>query len=123
MKLRDLKPIFVEDSKVPVWISKLPFVPININAIAIGFIVFARGKLSAKTKLHETIHLQQYIDTLFLGYIILYFYDYFKGFLKYHDGELAYRRIRAEQEAYLWEKQPNYLHYRRRWEWIRKFTV
>ncbi len=51
------KPIFIENSKIPVWLSKLA--PIEISAITLGPIVLSRGKISEKTKLHETIHFMQ----------------------------------------------------------------
>ena len=36
-------PIIIENSKVPVWLSKVS--PIEIGAISLGIAVFARGEL------------------------------------------------------------------------------
>ena len=46
-------PIFIENSKIPVWLSK--FSPININAITLGPIVLSRGVLSERVKRHFTV--------------------------------------------------------------------
>ena len=101
MNIRNLKPIFVENSKIPVVLSKIA--PINIGAIALGFVVFSRGTMNEKTRQHETIHFQQYLETLFIGF---------------RNGALAYFNIRAEKEAYQHDETPNYLETRPRWRWI-----
>ena len=86
---KNAKPFFFENSKVPVWLSKLA--PIEINAITLGPLVFSRGEISEKTKRHETIHYQQYIELLFIGFLVIYLYDYLyaaiikrKGFTRDH---------------------------------------
>jgi hypothetical protein len=58
--MRNWKPIFVENSKIPIWLSKIA--PIEIGAITLGFIVFSRGEISERTKRHETIHFQQFLE-------------------------------------------------------------
>ena len=57
---KNLKPIFVERSFVPKLLSF--FAPIQIGAITLGFIVFARNEMSETTKRHETIHFQQFLE-------------------------------------------------------------
>ena len=115
--LRKLKPIFVERSFIPKLLSF--FAPITIGAITLGFVVFSRDTMSESTKRHETIHFQQYLETLFVGFLILYFYDYFKSRIKGTGGKESYMSIRAEKEAYENEHDPNYLMTRPRWKWIR----
>ena len=115
--LRKLKPIFVERSFVPKLLSF--FAPITIGAITLGFVVFSRDTMSETTKRHETIHFQQYLETLFVGFLILYFYDYCKARLKGLSGKDSYMAIRAEKEAYKNDNDPNYLMTRSRWKWIR----
>ena len=61
--MRHWKPIFIEESKIPIFLSKIA--PIEISAITLGFIVIARSKLDKQTKRHETIHFQQYLETYF----------------------------------------------------------
>jgi len=119
--MKHWKPIFVENSWVPKALSLIS--PISIGAITLGFVVFARGEMSDTVKQHETIHFQQFLETLFLGFLVLYFYDYFRGWLKYKDRRKAYFNIRAEQEAYENERSQNYLEHRKRWQWIRKYKI
>ena len=115
---KNLKPIFVERSFVPKLLSF--FAPIQIGAITLGFIVFARNEMSETTKRHETIHFQQFLETLFVGFLILYFYDYIVGRIKGIKGPDAYRAIRAELEAYGNQDDESYLSNRPRWKWMFK---
>ena len=111
--MKSWKPIFVENSALPVILSQ--FAPIEIGAITLGFIVFARGELSPRTRRHETIHFQQFLETLFIPFVLIYFYDYIKNYIIFRDGKLAYFNIRAEQEAYVNHENPQYLQQRRRY--------
>jgi len=119
--MRNWKPIYIENSKVPVWLSK--FAPIEIGAITLFFLVFSRGTISEETKRHEYIHFQQMLETFLLGFIILYYWDYLKGYIKYNHGRIAYHSIRAEQEAYDNDHDENYLATRPRFSWIKKYKV
>ncbi len=116
--MKNLKPIFFENSFIPKILSR--FAPISIGAITLGFIVFSKNKMDETTKRHETIHFQQFLETAFIGFIILYAWDYIFCYLRYADGEEAYRMIRAEQEAYNNEHNPDYLKNRKRWRWLIK---
>jgi len=90
--------------------------PIEIEAITLGPIVISRNQISEVTKNHEAIHFQQYLETLFLGFLLVYLWD---GLIK--DGRKAYFSIRAEQEAYRHQQNLTYLHTaRRRWAWLKK---
>lgn len=113
---KNLKPIFIERSFIPKLLSF--FAPIEIGAITLGFVVFSREEMSETTRRHETIHFQQYLETLFLGFLVLYMYDYIKLRIKGYKGSNAYRNIRAEKEAYGNHNDPSYLISRRRWSWI-----
>ena len=115
MNLKNSKPIFIENSKIPVVLSF--FSPINIGAITIGPIVFARAEISETTKNHESIHWQQYIETGIVGFWILYITYWLIGFVKYRDGDSAYVQIPFEQEAYENENDLNYALTRKRWSW------
>ena len=46
------KPLFIENSKIPVWLSYIA--PIDIGAITLGPIVISRDEMSKATKRHET---------------------------------------------------------------------
>jgi len=115
--MKDWTPIFIENSRIPRLLSY--FSPINIGAIALGVVVFCRGSLTPTTKQHETIHFQQFLETLFIGFFILYVYDYIKNCIKFKNRHIAYYNIRAEKEAYSHEETPNYLQTRKRWNWIK----
>lgn len=111
------KPIFIENSKVPVFLSYLA--PIEINAITLGFVVFARGELSDTTKRHETIHYRQYLELLFIGFLILYIYDFLYAAIIKRKGfsREAYLSIRFEQEAWDCDEYINYLEIRKHYAW------
>ena len=66
--MKNLKPKFIENSLLPVWLSRVA--PIDIWAINLGFWVWCRGELSEETKRHETIHFQQQMEILFVFFCI-----------------------------------------------------
>jgi len=117
--MRNWKPIYIENSRILAWLSYLA--PISIQAITLGVIVISKDEMSEVTKNHETIHFQQYLETLFLGFLILYFWDWFIGLMKYKDGQKAYLSIRAEQEAHKNQENLEYLPTdRKRWCWLQR---
>ena len=113
--MKNWKPKFINNSKIPVWLSKLA--PINIWAISFGFWVWCRGEISETTKRHETIHFQQQLELLFVFQWILYGLFWVVGFIKYRDGKKAYYQNLFEQEAYDNEGDVNYLSNRKRYSW------
>ena len=114
--LSKLKPKFIENSRIPVWLSYIA--PINIWAISFGLWVWCRGELSNKTRRHETIHFQQQIELLFVGQWILYLLFWLVGLVRYRDGEKAYRENPFEREAYRHDDDEGYLATRRRYTWL-----
>ena len=115
MNLKKSRPIFYENSRVPVVLSKIA--PIEIGAIILGPFVFARGKMSEKTKTHETIHWQQYIETGIIGFWILYGLFFLFNLCRYWNGREAYYNIPFEKEAYMFDGFPEYPEKRRRFNW------
>lgn len=111
-------PIFVEDSKVPVFLSK--FAPIEIYAISLGLIIFCREKFNDRTRIHETIHYRQWLELAFVGFIILYPAFWLLNLLKGMSGKDAYRNIPFEKEAYDNERDMGYLFRRKHFAWARK---
>ena len=111
------EPKFIENSKIPVILSK--FAPINIGAITLGPVVISRGKISERTKRHETIHYQQYLETGFIGFLILYLWYFICACYTYGYSKEAYKRIKFEQEAYDNQDDLSYLKNRKRYNWIR----
>ena len=135
--MKNWKPFFFEDSRIPVWLSHIA--PINIGAITLFFLVFSRSKINEVTKRHETIHFQQMLETGVIGFVVLYLLDYLVGLWKYKNdwkgqkttrghgyrsaSHKAYHRIRAEQEAYRNDVIYNYPASRRRYSWIKMYKV
>ena len=113
--MKTWKPKYINNSKVPIWLSKIA--PINIWAISFAFWVWCRGKMSETTKRHETIHFQQQLELLFVFQWILYGLFWIVGFIKYRDSKKAYHQNIFEQEAYDNEKNTNYLFNRKRYSW------
>ena len=120
MNLRLSKPLFIENSKIPVWLSYIS--PIEIGAITLGPFVISRDSMSDITKTHETIHWQQYIDLAIIGFPILYFMYWLIGLAKYRSGSIAYYQIPFEQEAYSNQENPFYMLTRKRYDW-RKIKI
>ena len=113
-----MKPIIVENSRVPKMLSLV----INIGAITLWPFVFVRGKADERLVRHESIHIAQYNELFVIGFLALYLYDWVKGLIKYRDKEKAYYRIRFEQEAYMYDAVDGYLENRSKYEW-RKYNV
>ena len=117
MKLKNLKPIFINNSIIPKILSF--FAPIEINSITIFPFVFSRGEPNERTQRHETIHFQQYLETGVLGFYLIYFWDYLKARLSGKSGKKSYASIRAEKEAYKNDADTDYLLTRKRWNWLK----
>ena len=117
MSLRLSKPVFIENSKIPVFLSC--FSPIEINAITLGPIVISVSKASDTTRNHETIHWQQYLELGILLFPVLYFIYWVIGVIKYRSGRIAYYQIPFEQEAYKNQENRYYVLGRKRWCWRR----
>jgi hypothetical protein len=115
--LRNQRPVYIENSRVPVWLSKLA--PIDIWAISFGFWVWCRGELSETTKRHEAIHFQQQLELLFALQWILYGVFWLIGLIKYRKGAVAYFKNLFEQEAYSNESDVSYLDTRKRYSWAK----
>lgn len=110
-------PKFYENSKVPVVLSKLS--PIEINAITLGPFVFSRHTLSERIKRHETIHYYQYKELFFIGFLLIYLFDYLWAAVLSRKGfsRESYLSIRFEQEAYSCDGIEDYLSKRKPFAW------
>jgi hypothetical protein len=111
-------PVFVEDSKLPVILSKVA--PIEIWAISLGLFVFCRGKLSLGDKIHETIHYKQWIELGILGFMFLYPAFWLLNLAKGMGGKEAYLKIPFEVEAYDNDNDIGYIFRRKPYAWARK---
>ena len=115
--MKNWKPIFIENSKIPIWLSYIA--PINIYAISFGWFVWFRSLMSPVVKRHECIHFQQQLELLFIGQHILYILSWLHGLLKYKNAAIAYRENVFEREAYSNDYIEDYLENRPRYAWIK----
>ena len=107
------KPIIVRNSIVPIMCSWV----MSVYAITLFPFVFIRDDGDEITINHETIHFRQYAETLVLGFLIIYLFDYIHGLIKYRNSQDAYFKIRFEQEAYHNDVYDDYLDTRRHFSW------
>ena len=110
-------PIFIENSKVPKWISKIS--PSDIYAISFGIWGWCRSVMTPRLKIHEAIHYRQQLEMLFVFQWIFYGLFWLVGMLKYRDGTIAYYESPFEREAYTNEDDPDYLQNRKPYAWMR----
>ena len=113
--MKNLKPIFIENSKLPYWLSKIA--PIDVSAFSAGPFVVCRGELSEKTTTHETIHFFQQLEMLFIFQWILYGLFYVIGRFTKGSWKAAYYGNPFEVEAYANDLDPDYLEERKFWAW------
>ena len=95
---------------------------IDICAITLYPFIISREKMSEDVFNHERIHIAQQKELFVVFFYLLYGWDYLRGFIKFRNKELAYRRIRFEQEAYSQMFNENYLENRKPYSW-RKYKV
>ena len=115
--MKNWKPIFIENSRVPVWLSYIA--PIEISAISFGWFVWSRRTMSDVLRRHETIHFQQQLELAFGGQWILYALSWLHGLWKYRDPAVAYRENVFEREAFSNDYIEDYLETRPRYAWIK----
>jgi len=115
--MKNWKPIYIENSKIPVLLSYVA--PISIYAITFGCFVWCRHLLSPVTKRHETIHFQQALELAFIGFYVLYGLSWLHGLIKYRDAAIAYRENVFEREAFACDYMEDYLEKRPRYAWIK----
>ncbi len=77
---------------------------INVGAITLyPYILFSVDQpTAAKHKIieHEMVHVRQVRKLGWLKFYFSYIYSYFKNLWKYKNGDLAYRNIEYEMEAF-----------------------
>tara|TARA_R110001599_G_scaffold189313_1_gene384071 strand:- start:124 stop:468 length:345 start_codon:yes stop_codon:yes gene_type:complete len=95
---------------------------IDICAITLYPFIISREEMSEDVFNHESIHIAQQKELLVVFFYLLYGWDYLRGLIKFRDKELAYYKIRFEQEAYAQMLNKNYLENRKPYSW-RKYKV
>jgi hypothetical protein len=70
---------------------------------------------------HEKIHLRQQLELLIIPFFMIYILEYVVRLIQYRSRPLAYRNISFEREAYINEKDLDYLKKRPFWNFVKHF--
>lgn len=100
------------------------FVRKGFNGITLfPFIILSEKNLANDKVLvnHEKIHLRQQIELLVVFFYLIYITEFFLRYLKYRNGEVAYRFISFEREAYNNEQDFSYLKQRKFWSFLKYY--
>ena len=97
-------------------------VVVDVAAITLFPFIISRTQMDAEVLQHETIHILQQKELFVVFFYMLYGWDYLRGYMKFRDKELAYRRIRFEQEAYSHQATGYYLENRKPYSW-KKYRI
>ena len=102
------------NSKIPKHLS----IFINIYAITIGPWIFCKEEISEETLRHELVHVAQWKECLYIGFLPIYIMDWAKGILvEKKTSRDAYLGIRMEREARLANNDEDYLRQRKPFAW------
>ena len=110
-----MKPIIVKNSRIPKLLSWI----INIRAITLFPFIIIKDEGDETLINHESIHIQQQLELLVIGFYLWYLIDYAYRLIKYRDKAQAYYNIIFEQEAYDNEEDEEYLSKRKLWGFLR----
>ena len=93
-----------------------------INLFGVLFVRKARiDKVTDVTINHESIHTAQMKELLYIGFYIIYFFEWLFNLI-FHTKD-AYDRISFEREAYQYEKDLDYLKTRKHYaQWNKTIT-
>ncbi len=88
-------------------------------AINLFGLLFVRNQIVLTKEIinHEQIHTAQMKELLYVFFYIAYFLEWILKLIKY--GSKSYYHISFEREAYLNDKNPEYLIKRKKWEFFR----
>jgi len=89
-----------------------------VNGVTLFPFIFVRDEGNDRLINHESIHIQQYFELLFIGFFIIYVWDFLIGLIKHRSFFEAYRGIRLEKEAFGNENNEFYIKERERYNWI-----
>lgn len=91
----------------------------SISAVTVFLWVFVKPIYMADKGLitHESIHIEQYKETFFLGFFLIYAYDFIRGIFRKESWAEAYMNTRFEKEAYENQYNEEYLITRKKYCW------
>lgn len=75
-------------------------------------------RISERLIRHETIHMKQQREMLYLPFFLWYGIEFLFRLCQYRNWSNAYRNISFEREAYTNDKDTNYLNLRVKFAWI-----
>ncbi len=97
------------------------FIPKGYRGLTIFPFVFLKrreDKVNTTLLYHERIHIQQQLEMLILPFFIWYGIEFVYRYFQYKNWNVAYRNISFEREAYVNEKDLDYLKKRSFWNFI-----
>lgn len=97
------------------------FVPKGYRGLTLFPFVFLRNKVDRENKVllnHEKIHIRQQLEMLVIPFFIWYGMEFIIRYFQFKNWNVAYRNISFEREAYVNEKDLNYLKKRSFWNFI-----
>lgn len=97
-------------------------IPKGYVGLALYPFVFLKSKelrLNETLVNHEKIHLRQQIELLVVPFYMVYGFEFLIRLLQYKNWQQAYRNISFEREAYVNEKNLDYLQSRPFWEFFK----
>ena len=104
-------------------------VPKGYSGITVFPFIFLKSKSLKQDQVlvhHEKIHLKQQLELLILPFYLWYIFEFVYRFIQYKNWNKAYRNISFEREAYVNEKQFDYLKHRTIWsflKYLRKYDI
>ena len=93
----------------------------GFTAINLLGIIFARREfmpLEREALIHERIHTAQMVETLFVGFYLVYIINFLILLFIKRNRKEAYRGIAFEREAYCFQCDDHYLENRKYFHWI-----
>lgn len=88
-----------------------------------GLIFCRRGVADAITETdanHERIHTEQQKEMLVVFFYLWYLFEWVVLWINYYgDSRKAYRQVGFEEEAYMGERNPNYINSRKHFAWVK----
>lgn len=97
-------------------------IPKGYVGLALYPFVFLKSKelrLNETLVNHEKIHLRQQIELLVVPFYMVYGFEFLIRLLQYKNWQQAYRNISFEREAYVNEKNLDYLQSRPFWKFFK----
>lgn len=90
------------------------------SGITVWPLIFIQEKYKTSEVIlnHERIHIRQQLETLLLGFFIIYLFQYLLYRLNNNHID-AYKKISFEREAYQFETDLGYLKKRKLFAWLR----